>query len=128
MLRLSADGWVGNSSFQHGGQDVYAETIERWRQALPEPLVQAADYFCGPEMALTRYQPASTPDPATVLTYLQQAAAQPGSWRSDRGDLVADFGGEMVRQMLANSTDAFDTSVVRRCYLFPNTLNAIRLH
>lgn len=128
MLRLSADGWMGNSSFQHGGQDVYAETIERWRQALPEPVVQAADYFCGPEMTLTRYQPATTPAPATVLAYLQQAAAQPGSWRSDSGDLLADFGGEMVRQMIADFTGPLDTSIVRRCYLFPDTFNAIRLH
>jgi hypothetical protein len=126
MLRLSADGWLGNSSFQHGGQDVYAETIERWRHALPEPLVQVADYFCGPEMALTRYQPASTPDPATVLTYLQQAAAQPGSWRSDSGDLLADFGGEMVRQVLTAATEMPNADLARRCFLFHDTFDAIR--
>jgi hypothetical protein len=126
MLRLSVDGWMGNSSFQHGGQDVYAETIERWRQTLPDPVVQASDYFCGPEMALTRYRPASTPDPATVLTYLQQAAAEPGSWRSDGGDLLADFGGEMVRQTLVASTGVPDEDLVRRCFLFHDTLEPIR--
>lgn len=126
MLRLSADGWMGNSSFQHGGQDVYAETIERWRQVLPDPVVQAADYFCGPEMALTRYQPASTPDPATVLAYLRLAAAQPGSWRSDSGDLLTDFGAEMVRQVLTAATGVPDESLARRCFLFHETLDAIR--
>lgn len=128
MLHLSADGWRGNSSFQHGGQDVYSETIERWRQVLPDPVVQAADYFCGPEMALTRYQPASTPDPATVLAYLQQAAAQPGSWRSDSGDLLADFGGEMVRWVLATANEIPDELLARRCFLFRDTLDAIRGH
>lgn len=126
MLRLSADGWMGNSSFHHGGKDVYAETIDRWRQVLPERVVQAADYFCGPEMALTRYQAATTPDPATVLAYLQQAAAQPGSWRSDSGDLLADFGGEMLRQVLTAATGVPDESLARRCFLFHDTLDAIR--
>jgi hypothetical protein len=126
MLHLSADGWMGNSSFQHGGRDVYAGTIECWRQALPEPVVQAADYFCGPEMSLTRYQPASTPDPATVLAYLQQAAAQPGSWRSDSGDLLADFGGEMLRRVLTAGTGVPDEDLARRGFLFHDTLDAIR--
>lgn len=126
MLQLSADGWMGNSSFRHDGQDVYAETVERWRQTLPEPVVQAADYFCGPELLLTRYQPANTPDPATVLTYLQQAAAEPGSWRSDSGDLLADFGGEMLRQVLTGDSGVPDEDLARRCFLFHDTLNAIR--
>lgn len=126
MLRLSADGWMGNSSFQHGGKDVYAETIERWRQALPEPVVQAADYFCGPEMALTRYQVVTTPDPATVLAYLQQAAAQPGSWRSDSGNLLSDFGGEMVRWVLTTATEVPGELLARRCFLFHDTFDVIR--
>jgi len=126
MLHLSADGWMGNSSYQHGGKDVYAETINRWRQVLPESVVQAADYLCGPEMALTPYQAATTPEPATVLSYLHEAAAQSGSWRSDSGDLLTDFSGEMVRQVLAAATEVPDEALARRCFLFHDTLDAIR--
>lgn len=126
MLHLSADGWLGNSSYQHGGMDVYAETIDRWRQVLPESVVQAADYLCGPEMALTPYQTATTPEPATVLSYLQEAAAQPGSWRSDSGDLLTDFSGEMVRQVLVAATEVTDEALARRCFLFHDMLAAIR--
>lgn len=126
MLRLSADGWMGNSSYPHGGKDVYAETIDRWRQALPESIVQTADYFCGPEMPLTPYRTATTPDPATVLRYLQEAGAQRGSWRSDSGDLLADFGGEMVRHVLTGTIEAPDKLLARRCFLFHDTLDAIR--
>lgn len=126
MLRLSADGWMGNSSFCHGGKDVYAETIDRWRHVLPESVVQAVDYLCGPEMALTPYRAATTAEPAMVLSYLQQAAAQPGSWRSDSGDLLVDFGGEMVRQAMVGTNEAPDELLVRRCFLFHDTLDAIR--
>lgn len=126
MLRLSADGWMGNSSYPHGGKDVYAETIDRWRQALPESIVQTADYYCGPEMALTPYRTATIPDPAKVLAYLQEAGAHPGSWRSDSGDLLADFGGEMVRHVLTGTNDVPDELLARRCFLFHDTLDAIR--
>lgn len=126
MLHLSADGWMGNSSFCHGGKDVYAETIDRWRQVLPESVVQTADYLCGPEMAMTPYRAATTPKPATVLGYLQKAAAHPGSWRSDSGDLLVDFGGEMVRQVMFGTNEVPDELLVRRCFLFRDTLDAIR--
>lgn len=128
MLHLSADGWMGNSSFCHGGKDVYAETIDHWRQVLPESVVQAADYLCGPEMAMTPYRAATTSAPAKVLAYLQEAGTRPGSWRSDSDDLLLDFGGEMVRWVIANAAEPFDANLVRRCFLFPDTLRAIRKH
>ena len=126
MLRLSADGWKGNSSFDHGGKDIYAETVDRWRRILPPPMVQTADYLCGPEMRLTPYRPADTPDPAAVLACLREAGKTAGSWRSDSGDLLTDFGGEMVRQGILASTKLPDENLMRRCYLFAETLNAIR--
>lgn len=126
MLQLSASGWQGNSSFEHGNKEVYSETVDRWRQALPERVVQAVDYLCGPEMALTPYQAAATPDPSKVLAYLCEAGAQPGSWRSDSGDLLADFGGEMVRRVLTTANEVPDELLARRCFLFHDTLDAIR--
>jgi hypothetical protein len=125
MLRLSADGWMGNSSFQHDGRDIYAETIDRWKRELPESVVQAVDYFCGPEMRLTPYQRVTKPDPATVLAYLKQASAQPGSWRSDSGDLLTDFGGEMIRHLMVTANGVSEEMLTRRCFLFKDTLDAI---
>lgn len=126
MLRLSADGWKGNSSFDHGGKDIYSETVDRWRQVLPARLVQAADYLCGPEMTLTPYRPAVEPRAEDVLAYLQEAGQQTGSWRSDSGDLLSDFGGEMVRQTILGTSGKLGEELVRRCYLFTETLGAIR--
>lgn len=126
MLRLSADGWKGNSSFDHGGKDIHAETVERWRQTLPPPMVQTADYLCGPEMRLTPYVPANTPDPAAVLVALREAGGNAGSWRSDSGDLLQDFGGEMVRQWLCSTNQSSGDDFIRKCFLFPDTLEAIK--
>lgn len=126
MLRLSADGWQGNSSFDHGGRDIHAETVDRWRQMLPPPMVQTADYLCGPEMRLTPYQPADTPDPAAVLTALREAGGNAGSWRSDSGDLLHDFGGEMVRQWLCSTNEFAGDDFIRKCFLFRDTLDAIK--
>jgi len=126
MLQLSADGWMGNSSFQHGGRDIYSETIDRWRRELPVHVLQAVDYFCGPEMVLTPYQAATKPDPATVLDYVQQAGASPGSWRSDSGDLLQDFGGEMIRHVMTNANYPPNELIARRGFLFIETLDLIR--
>lgn len=126
MLHLSADGWKGNSSFDHSGQDIYAETVDRWRKMLSPPMVQTADYLCGPEMRLTPYQPAVTPDPATVLASLREAGKTAGSWRSDSGDLLQDFGGEMVRQLLCSTNPSADDDLIRKCFLFRDTFNAIQ--
>jgi hypothetical protein len=126
MLRLSADGWQGNSSFDHGGRDIYSETVDRWRQVLPARVVEAADYLCGPEMALTPYRAVTAPRAEEVLAYLQEAGRSAGSWRSDSGDLMSDFGGEMVRHALLSTANEPDESLVRRCFLFGNVLGQLR--
>jgi hypothetical protein len=126
MLRLSADGWKGNSSFEHGGKDIHTETVNRWRQMLPSPMIQTADYLCGPEMCLTPYRPVDTPDPSTVLASLREAGKTAGSWRSDSGDLLTDFGGEMVRQWLCSKNQSADDNIVRKCFLFQDTFDAIQ--
>ncbi|SBT09410.1 hypothetical protein PROAA_320061 [Candidatus Propionivibrio aalborgensis] len=126
MLRLSADGWRGNSSFDHGGKDVYAETVDRWRKVLPTRVVQAADYLCGPDMALTPYRPTTSPKADEVLTYLEEAGIEAGSWRSDSGDLLVAFGGEMVRRMLLDTGCEPEESLVRRCFLFKDILGSLR--
>lgn len=126
MLRLSADGWKGNSSFDHGGKDIYSETVDRWRQVLPARVVQGADYLCGPEMTLTPYRSVVEPKAEEVLAYLQEAGQQPGSWRSDSGDLLSGFGGELVRHTLLRSIDEPEDSLIRRCFLFGTIFSSMR--
>lgn len=126
MLRLSAEGWKGNSSFDHGGRDIYAETVERWRQILPPRMIHAADYMCGPEMGLTQYRPQGVPNPAAALACMEEYGKSAGSWRSDSGDLLKDFGGEMVRRMLLAADQQISNDILRKCFLFPDTLDAIK--
>lgn len=126
MLELSADGWEGNSSYEQQGRDVYSGSMERWRQTLPQRVVEAVDFHCGPEMALTPYRPASEPVPAGVLGYVEESGRAPGSWRSDSGDALSDFGGELARHALLAGGGAADGPLVRRCFLFADTFDAIR--
>jgi len=126
MLRLSADGWAGNSSYDHGGRDVYTHTVDKWREVLPEAMAQTADFLCGPEMVLTSYRPVTEAKLEVVLAYLKDAGLRPGSWRSDSGDLLFDFGGELVRHALLEKNEMPDEQLARRCFLFRDTLDAIR--
>lgn len=126
MLNISANGWQGNSSYDHGRRGIYTDTVDCWREVLPEKVVQAADFLCAPEMALTSYRPVSTPNPNVLLAYLKEAGLNSGSWRSDSGDLLGDFGGELVRHVLLEKPEMQDEKLVRQCFLFRETLDAIR--
>jgi hypothetical protein len=125
MLELSADGWRGNSSYDHGEQNIYANTVERWQKVLTDPVIQTADYLCGPEMMLTNYRPVTQPQPEVVLNFLQEANHRPGSWRSDSGDTLIDFGGELLRHVLLNMKSLPNEQMIRRCFLFVDTLAGI---
>lgn len=126
VLQLSADGWNGNSSYNHGGRDVYAESVDRWRHVLPKNIVHAVDFLCGPEAVLTPYRTASKPRALDVLEHLAQANTSPGSWRSDSADILVDFGGELLRHTLLGAKATVEDDLVKRCFLFRDTFEAIR--
>jgi hypothetical protein len=127
MLALSADGWTGNSSFGEG-RDIYRSSAQRWRARLETAAIATADFLCAPEMALTAYEPAAPPRlDEEVLSYLAASSCTPGSWRSDSGDAVVDVGGELLRHALVASSRVPDESLVRRCFLFPETFEAVRV-
>jgi len=126
MLALSADGWTGNSSFSDG-KDVYASSVERWRKSLPTDVQCAVEYLCGPEMVLTSYRKDSTEGrEPEVKNYLQQAESAPVSWRSSSGNPDRDFAGELMRYELLEAPHQGGIEMVRRCFLFAETLAAIR--
>ncbi len=126
MLDLSADGWRGNSSYTDVGTGVYSASSERWRTELPEDSLRTVDFLCGPEMSLTGYRPTGEEAfGSEVLRDLEHASRQPGSWRSDSGDTLVDLGGELVRHALLETRDNSDTRLVRRCFLFTETFEAI---
>lgn len=127
MLDLSADGWKGNSSYDHGGRNVYATSADRWRSDLSSDVLRTADFLCGPEMLLTEYRPVGPSGLGSdVAGYIQECGRNPGSWRSDSSDLFGDLGGEVLREHLLREEGAWDRDLVRRCFLFEETYSAIR--
>jgi hypothetical protein len=126
MLNLSAEGWAGNSSFEHSDRNVYASSASRWRASLAPEVISATDFLCGPEMALTEYTVESGVDEGRVLEYLKRAATDSGSWRSDSGNVDFDFAGELDRHALLDGRKSADAELIRRCFLFPQTFEAIR--
>jgi hypothetical protein len=126
MLHLSADGWQGNSSYKHHSKDIYSVTVDRWKSVLPRALVETADFLCGPEMLLTPYRPMAKPDPKHVLEFFVEADKRPSAWRSDSGDVLRDFGCELVRLTMVCSDRPYESGLIRRCFLLEETYAAIR--
>jgi hypothetical protein len=126
MLTVSLDGWGGNSSFR-SGRDIYATSLELWKTHAAPAAVAAADFLCGPEMSLAGYATVSSQVlDAPLLQYLDDASREPGSWRSDSGDPIVDLGGELLRHCLLASDGEVNEALVRRCFLFRDTFQAIR--
>jgi hypothetical protein len=119
---------AANASHEQGIIGISARSIGRWRRS-PLQMIRAVEFFCAPEMILAEDDPEHAPASATaeIIDYLRRADGDPGSWRSDSGDVAAEIAGEMLRRHLLGLAEACaDTDLVRRCFLFEATYRAIR--
>ena len=118
--------WQGNSSYHTESGRITDASIERWRKELSPAAIAAVDFYCGPEMQLAGYALSGQPtDSAEVVRYTVAASAEPGSWRSDTGDLVADLGLESLRHHLLDRSGDIPLELARRCFLLPWVANEI---
>lgn len=118
--RVTGGRWQGNSSYHTESGRITDASIERWRKELPPEAIAAVDFYCGPEMQLAGYALSGQPtDGAEVVRYTAAASAEPGSWRSDAGDLVADLGLEALRHHLLDRPGDIPPELARRCFLLP---------
>ncbi len=131
MLRpRSVDGSAraANTSFS-ASTPISTQSVEQWRKVLSEDETALIETLCGPEMRLSGYTPASAADtcsPAVRRAWIQ-ADKQPGSWRSDAGDLGFDLAFETLRRQLLEQKDAeVDATLIRRCFLFEDTYRLLR--
>jgi hypothetical protein len=126
MLAVSRDGWNGNSGYEHNENNVYQGSLERWKKRLTTEMISTVDFLCGPEMNLTPYKPvASNGTDNSVVECLLNANSEKYSWRSDSGDALADFAWEVLRHRLVNKEQCLSKMLLRRCFLFPETFQAI---
>jgi len=110
--------WQGNSSF--GVSDgINPNAAERWRNYLPLALQATVEFHCAPEMAMLGYTRTTTGDiPLNVIwDNILVADRSPGKWRSDSGDVEADFAWELRRWSLLQNQSK-DTQEIRCCFLF----------
>lgn len=80
-------------------------------------------------MRMSGYEPMSAvdADAPSVRRAWVQADLQPGSWRSDSGDIDFDLTHEVLRhRLLIQSTAETDTALIRRCFLFEDTYRLLR--
>jgi hypothetical protein len=126
MMRLDR-GWEGNSSFEADSARITTRPVGRWREQGDRRLSATVEFLCGPEMTLGGYPGGnSTIDSTEVLREFVAAGRAPGSWRSDSGDPIADFGFELFRhELLKSGPDTVDEATLRRCFLFPWAFEAI---
>jgi hypothetical protein len=119
--------WRANSSYRDTAPGISDAPVARWRHRLPVATIRAVEFFCWPEMALAGY-PCTSDCPATgsddIAAYVASADADPGSWRSDSGDVAAEMNFEALRRDLLERRAPADIDLIRRCFLFEPTYRA----
>jgi hypothetical protein len=118
--RVTGGCWQGNSSYHTESGRITDASIERWREELPPAAIEAVDFYCGPEMQLAGYTVnGKATGSAEIVRYTAAAGAEPGSWRSDTGDLVGDLGLEALHHHLLAWQGDIPPELARRCFLLP---------
>jgi hypothetical protein len=125
--------WGGNSSFEGKTEGFVPARATRWREKLDETIWNAIEYLCGPDLEMVGYPTFTTfADPQTpaspeVTQFLLDDHSSFANWRSDLGDPLRDLGLEAVRrQLLGLPQAAKDRSLLRKCFLFEQTYEALR--
>jgi hypothetical protein len=122
--------WAGNSSFEESTQGIKAVRATRWREKLDEPSVAALEWLCGPELEIAGWEllggPWSPHPSAEALQILLDESTRYSNWRSDLGDPLLDIGAELLRSSLLRAPGTLDDALVRRCFLFRETYDALR--
>lgn len=127
MLALSKEGWNGNSGYEHQEKNVYRGSLDRWINSLSPEMLATVEFLCGPEMNRTPYKlVASGGTDNSVIECLLNANRGEYSWRSDSGDASSDFAWEALRHRIIGGEQTPSDTLLRRCFLFPETFQAIR--
>jgi hypothetical protein len=111
--------WRGNSSFGVN-VGINSNAAERWRDCLPLAIQATVEFHCAPEMAMLGYICNSIKKDVQlnmIWDTIMDADRNPGKWRSDSGDVEADFAWELRRWSLLRDRSK-DIEEIRRCFLF----------
>jgi hypothetical protein len=110
--------WHSNSSFGVS-TGIDPNAAERWRDYLTLDLQATVEFHCAPEMAMLGYARVTTGHVLLkdIRNCISDADQSPGKWRSDSGDVDADFAWELRRWALLRHQSS-EAEEIRRCFLF----------
>lgn len=126
----AADGAPFAANTSHGAVAPGArpELSERWRATLDPGALALVELVCGPEMEAAGMALSGPADPRAALARLRDDDARDWSWRTDRRDPEADIADEVARRALISGPGPADGAEVRRRFLWPEALSALRAH
>jgi hypothetical protein len=110
--------WHSNSSFGVS-TGIDPNAAERWRDYLTLDLQATVEFHCAPEMAMLGYARVTTGHVLLkdIKNCISDADQDPGKWRSDSGDVDADFAWELRRWALLRHQSS-EAEEIRCCFLF----------
>lgn len=113
-------------------KEIYARSVDIWRERLPAPIVEVVELICGAEMKLLGQAPTGTCDrpglSSEALRFIIEDSEGCRGWRSDFGTLEKDVGFELFRQVLLTSgpVETKDHELIERSFLFTSVYEALQ--
>lgn len=97
--------WTNNSSFEGRGPGIFTQSVDAWRQALPDDFIKAVEYLCWHEMRLLGYpceKIHSLPVPTQEICHFldNDRHVHPSAWRCDTGSFEEEIENEQKRHAL----------------------------
>jgi len=113
--------WGGNSSYTDPVKGYDHSRLERWRKMDPL-LKRVVDFMCAPEMAFLDYKTEFDKNElmriSELLGYWIERNDESYVWRSDTGQPLVDFGGELMRHALLGMAEpGADEALARQSFL-----------
>lgn len=111
--------------------DIYQESIDVWKNRLPEHVIEVIEFVCDPEMRLFGYSPLKY-RPGSRLSYdaiefVLKDSRECVGWRTDFNQAERDIGLELFRKDLAYLSKAeVDEELIERCFLFREVYDHVR--
>ena len=121
---VSPDGsspWLPNTNHYDVPQKgIYNDTVDRWKETLPKPLISLIEFVCGPELEMLGYTLENKnfdefPEAAFNSHVYEHIHCK--GWRTDNRNPAMDFGYELLRRNCLNH-GITNKELIKKCFLF----------
>jgi hypothetical protein len=112
-------------------KDVYASSADSWRQEMPRPMLELTELICGPEMALSGYEPYVIRGGINFPTdeafdFAIKNSRECLGWNTDFSEIEHTLGCELYRRRMLTLDAGYTDLEIERSFLSVSLFNELK--